>query len=160
MSDGGAAFEALFILTTVDAGTRVERFMLQDTLGNVWKPMSRPSWKPGVWATSAIVLAAWVLPLRRRDRPARRHQPALPAVRDRQPAAGGGRPHGGHDHPDQVRPGALGLGDGGAARLGRGRPLGQLGLYVVAAVVLGVVAAIWPAQRAARMDVLRAIATE
>jgi carbon starvation protein len=52
-------FEALFILTTVDAGTRVGRFMLQDTIGNVWKPMSRPSWRPGVWVTSAIVVAAW-----------------------------------------------------------------------------------------------------
>ncbi|WP_280365590.1 carbon starvation CstA family protein [Nocardia wallacei] len=55
-------FEALFILTTIDAGTRVARFMLSDTLGNFGGPAAKfknPSWWPGVFLCSFVVVAAW-----------------------------------------------------------------------------------------------------
>ena len=55
-------FEALFILTTVDAGTRVARFMLSDGLGNLGGPLAKlrnPSWRIGAWACSVAVVAAW-----------------------------------------------------------------------------------------------------
>ncbi|MGK8501336.1 carbon starvation CstA family protein [Nocardia asiatica] len=55
-------FEALFILTTIDAGTRVARFMLSDALGNFGGPARKfrdPSWRVGAWLCSAVVVAAW-----------------------------------------------------------------------------------------------------
>src|SRR5208283_1301064 len=52
-------FEALFILTTVDTGTRVARYVMHELLGKVHKPFSNTAWLPGNLVTSAIVVLSW-----------------------------------------------------------------------------------------------------
>jgi len=52
-------FEAMFILTTVDAGTRVARFLLQELGGKVYSPLSRTGWLPGNIAASFLVVCLW-----------------------------------------------------------------------------------------------------
>jgi carbon starvation protein len=52
-------FEALFILTTVDAGTRIARFILQEALGKIYSPFARANWIPGSLITSFLIVFAW-----------------------------------------------------------------------------------------------------
>jgi len=52
-------FEALFILTTIDAGTRIARFVLQETMGKIYKPFGRTDWLPGNLITSGVIVFCW-----------------------------------------------------------------------------------------------------
>ncbi|MBI1873388.1 MAG: carbon starvation protein A [Acidobacteria bacterium] len=52
-------FEALFILTTIDAGTRIGRFLVQESLGRVYKPFGRADWIPGSVVATGIIVFAW-----------------------------------------------------------------------------------------------------
>ena len=52
-------FEALFILTTIDAGTRIGRFLLQETVGRVWKPFAKQDWLAGALISSAAITGSW-----------------------------------------------------------------------------------------------------
>lgn len=52
-------FEALFILTTIDAGTRVARYLVQELSGHIYQPLRQINWWPGVLVCSAIVVGAW-----------------------------------------------------------------------------------------------------
>ena len=52
-------FEALFILTTIDAGTRIARFLVQEFVGRVWKPFEETNWLPGAYLSTAVVVFAW-----------------------------------------------------------------------------------------------------
>jgi carbon starvation protein len=52
-------FEVLFILTTIDSGTRIGRFILQEVFGNAYPRFRDHSWRPGVYLTSAIVAGLW-----------------------------------------------------------------------------------------------------
>jgi carbon starvation protein len=52
-------FEALFILTTVDSGTRIGRFLIQEFGGRVWKPLGRTDWFPGSLMATVIMVFSW-----------------------------------------------------------------------------------------------------
>ena len=103
-------FEALFILTVIDAGTRVGRYLVGEFLGRVYAPFARPNWMPGsIISTIIVVFALGVLHRHRQ------HQHHLADVRHRQSAARRRRAGRRHDHHHQHRQAALRVGDDGAA---------------------------------------------
>lgn len=112
-------FEALFILTTIDAGTRCCRFMIQDLVGSLWPSFKRTqSWSANVLATTLAVSAWGYFLYPRGRRSAGRHQHAMASVRHRQSNAGGHRAHFMHSCALQDEARALCLGDGIASGMG------------------------------------------
>jgi len=95
-------FEALFILTTIDTGTRVGRFMLQEIVGHVWPKFGETSWLPSVLISSGVVCAAWAISSGRGSWTRSEDQLAVAAVRDLEPAARRGGVVRGHDDPHQM----------------------------------------------------------
>ena len=107
-------FEALFILTTIDAGTRVARFALQEFIGRAYKPFARTDWLPGSLISTTVICLAWGYFIWTGS-----IDTIWPMFGVVQPAARGRRARRRHDHPDQSGEGQVRVGDLRAAGVRR-----------------------------------------